>query len=120
MDGGERYGIFTSDFVETYHKTQQQGVDDIDFEIIRDTNSCSLYEYSSVSMAMWSLGFFTLLNSPLKVGPRRAILKRRIIPFFVETFCDGNHPDHNRPCAMRVLHEIDCPHHRVAVRFSRE
>ena len=54
------------------------------------------------------------------VGPRRAILKRRIIPFFVETFCDGNHPDHNRPCAMRVLHEIDCPLHRVAVRFSRE
>ena len=22
------------------------------------------------------------------VGPKRAILKRRIIPFFVETFCD--------------------------------
>ena len=56
----------------------------------------------------------------LRLGPKRTILKRRIIPFFVETFCDGNHPDHNRPCAMRVLHEIDCPHHRVAVRFSRE
>ena len=56
----------------------------------------------------------------LGLGPKRTILKRRIIPFFVETFCDGNHPDHNRPCAMRVLHEIDCPHHRVAVRFSRE
>ena len=55
-----------------------------------------------------------------EVEPKRAILKRRIIPFFVETFCDGNHPDHNRPCAMRVLHEIDCPHHSVAVRFSRE
>ena len=56
----------------------------------------------------------------LGLGPKRTILKRRIIPFFVETFCDGNHPDHNRPCAMRVLHEIDYPHHRVAVRFSRE
>lgn len=55
-----------------------------------------------------------------EVEPKRTILKRRIIPFFVETFCDGNHPNHNRPCAMRVLHEIDCPHHRVAVRFSRE
>ena len=48
MDGGGRYGILTSDFMETYHKTQQQGVDDIDFGIIRDTNSCSLYEYSGV------------------------------------------------------------------------
>ena len=56
----------------------------------------------------------------LGLGPKRTILKRRIIPFFVETFCDGNHPNHNRPCSMRVLHEIDCPHHRVAVRFSRE
>ena len=84
MDGGERYGIFTSDFVETYHKTQQQGVDDIDFEIIRDTNSCSLYEYSSVSMAMWSLGFFTLLNSPLKVGPKRAMVHSLLEYTFVQ------------------------------------
>ena len=56
----------------------------------------------------------------LRLGPKRTILKRRIIPFFVETFCDGNHHDHNRPCAMRVLHEIDCPHHSVAVRFSHK
>lgn len=54
------------------------------------------------------------------IGPNRAILKSKIMVFFVKTFCDGNHPDHNRTCAMRVLHEIDCPHHRVAVRFSRE
>ena len=24
------------------------------------------------------------------LGPKRAILKRRIIPFFAETFCDEN------------------------------
>lgn len=33
---------------------------------------------------------------------------------------DDNFLDYNRACDMRFLYEIDCPHHSVDIRFSRE